>query len=119
MSNKNFKILKKCIKSYLRLNTDDHKNEEALKCIYDIRCIPNVIWTSNSPAYNVDYPRNSHDDDQLHTNATQCGSVTDTKFAHFPFQPLTLKNKKQQELYAKFKRHRLPFCGGFYIITLP
>lgn len=76
--------------TYLRLTSDNQKDEETLKCIYNVCNIPNVVLPADCPANHINYPCHTHDNYEFHADSSKCRSITNTDFAHFLFQPLTL-----------------------------
>lgn len=71
--------------TYLRLTSDNEKDEETLKSIYNVCNVPNVVLPADCPANHINYPCHTHDNHELHADTRQSSSITDTDFAHFFF----------------------------------
>lgn len=53
--------------------------------------------SSDCPRQHIDNPRHAHHDHQLQANTSQRGSVTNTDFCHFLFQPLNYQANRQSD----------------------
>lgn len=55
----------------LGLKSDDDEDEHALKTVYDVGRVPDLLRTADGPRDHVRYPRHSHHDHQLHANSSE------------------------------------------------